>query len=142
MDVLEQVEQLLASEVVFDDRAVKLLLTDLLAEPVSKFAVRERVGRFALVDYTPITRPDPDIMLLTGPEGARFNAAVLLLQRHRAVYRLTVAEWYAVARRLLLHIEAALNRVAPDVEEREFVMAWATDVVTDYRMLPRPEIGW
>ena len=116
---------------------IKLMLTDLLAEPVKDFRLAQTAGRFALLEYEPVDAPDPDIVLmLTGDGAALYNAAALRLQRHREERRLSAAQWYAQARRLLLHIEARLARVQASEAERQLALAWATGVVSGYRLVP------
>ncbi len=140
MDILEQVDQLLKSGAA-DAPAnwqVGLLLTDLLGEPVQRFAVTQAAGRAVLLEYEPVNAPDPDIALLTTPDGWRVNAAIGLLQRHRGRRDLPPADWYSQGRRLLLHIEALLARLPLAADERELVLSWAAGVVSNYRLLLPP----
>ncbi len=91
------------------------------ARPVSQ------VGRFVVVAYTPLAKPDPDIIITTASGGAAdaFHRAVLVHQRARAQRSPASQWWYDAVMASIRGMVAPLYALRPDIMEAAFVMRWA-----------------
>lgn len=120
-----------------DNHQAQVLLADLFQWPMQSAKVRQQVGRFALVEYTPVDNVDPDIVIMVGSGHQAFNRAVIALQCHRRE-RQSPQLWYQNAKLLSVAINAALAHVRATNEEQWFVQEWAETVISGMRTITGP----
>ena len=86
-----------------------------------------QVGRFVVVEYAPLEKPDPDIIITTAAGGAAdaFHRAVLEHQRARGRKNPASQGWYEAVMESIRGLVPPLYALHPTVMEAAFVLRWA-----------------
>lgn len=89
--------------------------------------VKERAGRLWLVDYQPMRRLDPDLLVWAGEMSrkvARFDRATGDFQHFRRSAARSAGQWQRAARRAALRYLDAFAALEPTNEEAALFAAW------------------
>jgi len=106
----------------------RMLLTSLLYVPCSDVRIVAEVGRCILVEYEPMGKADPDIVLATWPSARPINRIIVELQNARAVNWGNWVEFWAGINRYIDDLAEVLKASTATGEERSFILSWAYNV--------------
>jgi hypothetical protein len=107
-----------------DPESILIWTADVLQMPVRYVKPREQVGRFVIVDYQPLSQPDPDIILALMPGAQAFHRAILDFQRARARHSETWSSWYLRVKETARRVLLPLRLLEPHPLEADFVIRW------------------
>lgn len=127
------------------DRA-RALLAGLLRQPVTKVHIIDQVGRCYLIEYEPVGKVDPDIVLCDWPSARPINRAMVRFQETRARAWRDLGEFWRVINCQIESLATLLKGAAIEGRERAFVLRWAYAVRDTGAVLPVPmresDNGW
>lgn len=107
-----------------------VLVADMIEFPVATVKLAAAAGRFCVLDYKPIQKPDPTLVLMVGEGNEEFNRLVkriLALKGRQA--NLYPAEWLKLTRPYLDTALEILEKVGALPDERRLVMTWFAGIV-------------
>lgn len=114
---------------------LQILMADIFQRPVNVSLI-ETVGRFALVEYTPLPDPDPDIVVWIGrvsDASRRFHHALLAFQETRRPSDSGDMEaWYRRGKAAVRQTLSPLSELGPHPAEANFFLTWAMYKVASY----------
>jgi hypothetical protein len=120
-----------------------VFLAEMLGEPVKDVAPVAQVGRFAVVRYTPLSKPDPEAVIAVGPGCRLFNDEARKFQRARERRGdETWEDWYRWIKRAAQALLKAMSVLNPTPEESALVVRWVALVCARGQALPAREQGW
>lgn len=155
MNALQKINQFIANyepkeppqRAIITPEALHVFVADLMKLPMRYVALKNAVGRFALVEYLPRGAPDPEIMVcLKGRMAKSFNQMSLEFQRTRAC-RMPDRNWYQHNRKAAENLLQTLIQMEPSEDELHFVGRWVLLVVArgeriDPDAEPERLLGW
>lgn len=116
-------------------------MAHIMQTPVSEAMILSQVGRFALVEYTPLESRDPEMCICLAGETAAFHRAILGFQEARTSGRYQWSEWYARAMEAAKLVLTPLRLLHPTPYEADFVIGWLLDVTSTGKAL-EPRSGY
>lgn len=102
-----------------------VMLAELLRCPVRDVRIMDRAGRAYLVEYEPLGKADPDIVLLDWPSARPVQRLILGLQEARALNVREWGEWWQIIDGYVRDLEKLTAGVKISGDERSFVLRWA-----------------
>ena len=106
----------------------RAMLASLLGRPVQDCRIVDQVGRAYLVNYEPLGKIDPDIVLCAWPSARPVNCAIYGLQEARMVDWGDWASFWEGLNRYAEALKKLLKHASITGEERAFVLEWAYGV--------------